>query len=186
MLESRAAQPAAQLSDRLQSRAWRKSRSQGTSGAAESLSAAESLLLSLFPPTTGKGACPGLASATGQCGYPVTDFSLQALGSNKHRADITSSQPHGGQWLTLSLQEQADWAGNSEPTVHQLQAFRASPFQWVCATSATLVQAVGPAPGAGASSATIPPQDRRSQEWDAMFLKLIIPRAVMSSAAASC
>lgn len=72
----------------------------------------------------------------------------------------------------FSLHEQADWADNSKPAVHQLWAFRASPFQQVCVTSASLVQAMGPAPGAEALAVTIPPQDRRSQEQDVMLLKL--------------
>ncbi|XP_075563887.1 LOW QUALITY PROTEIN: uncharacterized protein LOC104027865 [Pelecanus crispus] len=76
--------------------------------------------------------------------------------------------PQGGQWLTLSSHQQADWAGNSELAVHQLWAFRTA-LSNKRATSASLVQTVGP--GAEASAVTIPPQDR-SQEWAVTLLKL--------------
>lgn len=124
-------------------------------------------------PTAGRGHAWGQPQPqTEQCRHPVTDFDLQALGSRQALARhhlFTGPKVVDGSCCPHTSGHCAD---NSKPMVHQLWAFRASPFQQVCVTSANLGQAMGPAPGAGASAVTVSPQDRRSQEQDVMLLKL--------------
>lgn len=124
MLESRAAQPAPQLSDRPQSRAWRESSSQGTSC---HLCRAPPHI-TLFPPTAGKRVRLGPASAS-DTAVPKLSEQLLPAGSGEQTSTVQTSPlhlPQGGQWLT-SVHKQEDWTENSEPVAHQLWAVSHEP-----------------------------------------------------------
>lgn len=119
MLESRAVEPAPQLSDRLQST---EHGGRAAARAPTAISAAESLLtITLFPPTTSKGACLGAASDAEQCRYPLR---LLPAGSEEQTCTVQPSplhQPQGGQWLMLSSPEtasqQSTSSGHSGPAL---------------------------------------------------------------------
>lgn len=182
MLESRAAEPAPQLSDRPQGRAWRESSSQGTSCY---LCSREPPHITLIPPTTGKRACLGLASASGagQCRYPVTDFCLQALRSkqaqSRHLHFTSPRVVDDSRCLHTSRQTEhmtaSQWStgsGHSGPALSNRSV-----------TSANLVQATGPArSGSISSDHTSTRQKEPGTGCDTVEAR-VVPRAVMNSAA---
>lgn len=176
-LESRAAEPAPQLSDRPQSRARRKSSSQGTS---DHLCSREPPHTTLFPPTAGRRACLGLPLATEQCRYPVTDFYLQALGSKQaqtgHHLFTSPRAVNGSCWLHTSRQtgqvtasQRSGSSGHSGPALSNGSVL----YQptWSSSRSRSISSDHTPArqkePGAGRDTV-----DAR-----------VVPRVVMSSAA---